>query len=174
MGKKDLSIIELTKAQAEKFSAEQIQSDLVPRLSNRRCHAFLVSKVETGAINIPAQAIMALTYKAVSVTGVDVKCAGKKKPVVTMSKAEFGKQGPGGVAKLLREHTTEKRAMYAVTALLTEGKLSLSPRDMVYLSNGRVSVAGITIESARQGTDMGALIAGVTIAKPAVADEDAA
>jgi len=166
MSKKDLSTIKLTKDQAEKFSAKQISTDLVPRLSNRRCKAFLVGQVEAGAIQVPASLIGAWTYKAVAVTGVDAgKVAGKKDPVQKIGKAEYAKLGAAEVANLVREHTTEKRAAYIVQALLVNGKVVPSPRDLVYLSNGRVAVNGVTIESTRKGLDMNSLVAGVTIGK---------
>lgn len=169
MSKKDLATIELTKTQAAKYTVDQITSDLVPRLSNRRCKAFLVNQVEAGAIQVPAVAIGAWTYKAVAVKGVEVPdtVAGKKVAVLELTEAKYAELGAKGVARLIEEHTTEKRAAYVVQALLVKGKVTPSAHDLVYLSNGRVAVEGIAIESTRQGIDMGALIAGVTIGKPA-------
>lgn len=171
MGKKDLTTIDLTQTQAEKYTAEQIQADLIPRLSNRRCKAYLVQKIETGIVKVPANSIGTFTYKAIAVEGTDVgDVPGKKDPIKTFKKAEYNKLEALGIAALVKDHTTEKRATYVVQALLESGKLSPTPADLVYLSNGRITVEGIVIESTRKGLDMGALIAGVEISQPDAED----
>lgn len=163
-GKKDLATIKLSQDQAEKYSVAQIAEDLVPRLSNRRCMAFLVRQVADGDIKVPANLIGLWTYKAVEVTGVENgKVAGKKTPDKKITEAEYAKLSAKKVADLLKEHTTEKRAAYVVEALLKAGKIKPTAHDLVYLSNGRVAVAGIKIESTRTGIDMKSLVAGVVI-----------
>lgn len=174
MAKKDLIKIELTQTQAEKYSAQKIKAELVPRLSNRRCKTFLLQKIEAGIVEVPAPAIGIFTYKAIAVKGVDVgDVAGKKEPIRSFEKAAYEKLDAKAVAALVQEHTTEKRAAYIVTALLSEGKLKPSPAELVFLSNSRIAVEGVVIESTRKGLDISALVAGVQIRQPE-ADEAAA
>jgi len=168
MAKKDLATINLTQDEAKKFSAKRIEEDLVPRLSNRRSKFFLVDQIESGAIQVPAALVGPWTYKTVAVKGVEVdKMPGRKEPVRTITKDAFAKMDAKAVAKLIEKHTTEKRAAYVVQALLTGGVVKPTARDLVYLSNGRIAVHGITIESTRKGIDLTSLVAGVTIGKPA-------
>jgi len=164
MAKKDLAIINLTKAEAKAIDAKRIETELVPRLSLRHCKTYLVREVAAGAISVPETVVKAWTYGAVAIKGVDGgKVPGRKEAEETMTKAQYAKLDAAAKAALLKEHTTEKRAGYIVTALMTRVGLVPEAKDIVFLSNGRMAVDGIVLETARKATDFSALVYGVEI-----------
>jgi hypothetical protein len=166
VAKKDLATINLSQNEVKGFTSDRtkIEAELTPRLSNRHCKAFLVNSIKEGAIEIPVEGISSLTYKAVGIKGVKVAegISGKQKPVVELTKEQFGKLSPKEVAELIENYTTEKRAAYVVQGLLLQG-LPITAKDLVYLCNGRVAVEGVALESPRKGINISVLISGVKI-----------
>ena len=171
--KKDLPVINLTRAEAEAIDADRIELELVPRLSLGHCKSYLVREIEAGNISVSADVIKAWTYGAIIVKGVDgEKVPGKKEALQTLTAAQFGKLSAKEVAGLVRDHTTEKRASCIVTALMTEAGLRPEPADLVYLSNGRMSIEGFELQRTTRVIDTSILIKGVKINGKTAEEED--
>ena len=148
--KKLVSIIELSQEQVNNLTVNEIKTDVLPRVTGRKAHQYLVELLKSGkvTVNTPA-ALFALTYGNVTVAGFTPEKGqdvGKKTPERILPQEEFDNLSPENVSAICASYTTEHRAYAVVSELVIDGGLKLSPRDVAFLTNGGIVVEGIEIE----------------------------
>jgi len=144
--KREIQVVNLSKAEAEAISTEDLLKAMTPRISERRALKVLADVLKDGTVTVEEPETLAdWTYKAVVVKGVDMsEVTGSKEPKVTLTKANFESLTGEQMAKYIEEHTTEKRASLIMLALIGFG-LPLTPVQIVDLSNRRITVEGVEL-----------------------------
>jgi len=163
----DLKPIKLTQDEFGKLDAAALRAKLCsepqPRISRERGHSFLVERVENGKINsITAVVLMNWTYRGVVVEGIAIEGQGRsvENAVTKLSQKEFDELTPAGKAALIKELTHKRRAADVIIPDLVSKGLPLTAEDVVYLTNGRIEIEGVTI--AKSNKVAHALTDGVT------------
>lgn len=150
MAKKNVTIITMSQKAVNSLTVAQIKEDVLPRVTGRRAHQFLVDVIKSGKVVVnTAAALFALTYGNVTVAGFGPEKGqdlGKKVPEKVLTQEEFDNLSAEAVSTLVASYTTEHRAQLTVAELITDGGLKLSPRDVAYLTNGGINVEGVEIE----------------------------
>jgi len=154
------------------------------RISRKRAKGKATDLVESGvAIIDSVPKLFAWTYGSVTVDGAHPEgVRGLKVPKVDMTKAQFNAlkltkdeakaiQNPEGadkevlesaqekaskMAALIGEHQTDKRACYAVWALILNRIWKPTAEDLVYLCAGRLSIEGVVMPAvaSTRGVDL--------------------
>jgi len=143
-GKRNLPVVKMTREEAEAIDTAKLLEAMTPRISERRAKKVLVDVIgdETVTVTEP-ETLMDWTYKHVAVTGAKAdEVQGSKTPKQTLSAKQFKELDGAGMAALVKEYTTEKRAGQIMLALIEFG-LKPSPEQIVELSNARIAVEGV-------------------------------
>ena len=151
--KKNLAVINYTVDSYKAVTAEDLVEVLNPRISLLNAKKVLVDIIGNGTIGVTDPEVLAdWTYKAVHVEGTvygdDV--SGKKIPEVVLTADEFSQATAEQVAGYIKVHTTEKRAGEIINALIAGGCYIPTATEIVRLSNGRISVEGVSIAKANK------------------------
>ena len=146
--KKNLAVINYTVDSYKTVTAEDLVEVLNPRISLLNAKKVLIDIIGNGTIGVTDSEVLAdWTYKAVHVEGTvygdDV--SGKKIPEVVLTADEFSQATSEQVAGYIKVHTTEKRAGEIINALIAGGCYIPTATEIVRLSNGRISVEGVSI-----------------------------
>lgn len=162
--KRNIPVVEYTEETFGALSAEELLTVMTPRISERRALKVLLEVISDGTVTIEEPPTLAdWTYKAIAVEGADLtEVSGAKTPKVSMTQKDFAALDGPGMAKLIEEHTTEKRASQIMLALMEYG-LVLTPEQVVALSNNRIKIEGVTLPSTSTKRDSVILVKGVQV-----------
>lgn len=160
----DIKPVVLTAEEFEKKTPEEVaKMILTPQniLSRERAIKELVARVSEGRVKIDNPvALMDWTYKHVMVDGVApetksngtvIPLKGVDKATETLSKEKFAALDAEGKAALISKYTFKNRAANHILPELIKKGMPVSAEDIVYLTNGRISVKGVTVPQSRIG-----------------------
>jgi hypothetical protein len=150
----DMKPIKLTREEFDSKSPEELVALLTKpenRLSSERSKADLVKRIEEGRVNsLSAGIMMAYTFNSLRVKDVEPLVKGGFKPEsakVKMTQAEFDKLTPKGKADLIEKYSHKKRVASAIYPELVAKGMPMTAEDVVYVTNGRVAIEGVTVAS---------------------------
>ena len=163
----DMTTVDLTQEAFDALDAvgiiEAILTDGHNRLSRERAKAELVGRIREGKIkNVSASALMDWTYKAVKVAGVTIKNPGfsDDNTKVNLTQEEFDALDNVAIAGHIDKFTQKRRIADDILLELIKAGMPLTAKDVVYLTNGRVAIEGVAVESASKKSS--ANVEGVT------------
>lgn len=165
----DLTTIKMTQKEFDALDAAALRAKLCSepqsRISRERGKTYLVDNVASGKINsITAAVLMNWTFRGVVVKGVEFKGQGRsaENALKTLTQAEFDKLSPTETSALINEYTHKRRAADVIIPALVTVGMPLTAEDVVYLTNGRIEVEGVTVTKSSKTTE--AVVTGVTFA----------
>jgi hypothetical protein len=124
-------------------------ADLVSdRLSQERAKAELISRIREERIRInEPSTLMDWTYRNVAVEGVKTKVRGVKNAKVTLTLDQFNSLTPEQKAGYISQFTHKRRIAGDIMPQLIIKGMPITPRDLVWLTNERVTIEGVTIQN---------------------------
>lgn len=154
----DMPTVKLTKKQFGELTPDQLVDNLIDpknptvnRISRERAKAMLIKRIEAGNITVTPAFLMYTTYKEVVVKGASVDgFRGTTKPHVTLTKEEFSKLTPKGIAEYVDKFTHKRRAADKVIPQLVKMGMPMTAEDVVHITNGRVAIEGVVVKSQTQ------------------------
>jgi hypothetical protein len=163
----DIRPMDISMAEYEAMTHEQLINLVIPRLSRIRTKAELVSKIRSGKIKLgqsgqSATTLMSWTFKNIRVSGVSINLRGVKEPKVTLTQEEFNALTNDQKADLIEKYTRERRVAEDIYPALLRLGMKLSAYDVVFLTNGRLSVEGIVIENRGHSGKQSTIVEGVS------------
>lgn len=159
----DMPKISLTKKEFEALDAKGIVDTMIDpkntainRIGRERAKKELVLRIKEGKIKVTEPRTLASwTYKNVVVTGADlekpVKIKGVSKPAVTLTAAQFGKLSNEKKAEYIAEYANKRRVANDIVPELIKIGMPVSAEDVMYLTNNRVVIEGVTVPTSRTG-----------------------
>lgn len=151
----NMPTVELTKAAFGKLDATALVATLIDpdnsainRISRERGKALLLERIKAGRVKVNEVALADLTYKNVVVDGVELpkEVRGVSKPKVTLTKAEFDKLTPTGVAAHVESYTHKRRIANVIIPDYILAGMPMSAEDVVSITNGRVAIKGVVVQ----------------------------
>ena len=135
----------------DEFTAKSPQelADLVSdRLSQERAKAELITRIREERIKInEPPTLMDWTYRNVCVEGVKTKVRGVKNAKVTLTLDQFNALSPEEKAGYVNQYAHKRRVAGDIIPQLIIKGMPITPRDLVWLTNERVTIEGITIQN---------------------------
>jgi hypothetical protein len=135
----------------DEFTAKSPQElvDLVSdRLSQERAKAELISRIREERIKInEPSTLMDWTYKNVTVEGVTAKVRGVKNAKITITLDQFNALTPEEKAAYVNQYAHKRRIAGDIMPQLIIKGMPITPRDLVWLTNERVTIEGVTIQN---------------------------
>ena len=135
----------------DEFTAKSPQelADLVSdRLSQERAKAELITRIREERIKInEPSTLMDWTYRNVSVDGTKAKVRGVKNAKITLTLDQFNALTPEQKAAYVNQFAHKRRVAGDIMPQLIIKGMPITPRDLVWLTNERVTIEGITIQN---------------------------
>ncbi len=135
----------------DEFTAKSPQelADLVSdRLSQERAKAELISRIREERIRInEPSTLMDWTYKNVNVEGTKAKVRGVKNAKITITLDQFKALSPEQKAGYVNQFTHKRRIASDILPQLIIKGMPITPRDLVWLTNERVTIEGVTVQN---------------------------
>ena len=131
----------------------------INRIGRERAQKFLIDRISKENIKVTPAALMDLTYKNVRVNGIDSitekKIRGVKEPKVTLTTEEFQQLTPEKIVEWVGKYTHKRRIADSIIPSYIAAGMPVTAEDVVYLTNGRVEIEGITNPTYRGGSGRG-------------------
>lgn len=154
----DMPGIKLTKKAFGELSPTDLVAKMIDptnpdinRIGRERAKAMLVDRIKEGRIKINEPAIlMHLTFNSVRVAGVTTNGFGfsVKNAKVKLTKAEFKALTAEQIAAYVEQYSHKRRVADSIIPAYIAAGMPMSAEDVVYLTCGRVAVAGVTVTTA--------------------------
>jgi len=154
----DMPPVKLTKKAFGELSPTDLVAKMIDptnpdinRIGRERAKAMLVDRIKEGRIKVnKAEILMHLTFNSVRVAGAKTNGFGfsEKNAKVKLTKTEFDKLTPAQIAAYVEQYSHKRRVADSIIPAYIAAGMPLSAEDVVYLTCGRVAVAGVTVQTA--------------------------
>jgi hypothetical protein len=144
----EITPIAITTDEFTAKSPQELVDLMIDRLSQERAKAELISRIREKRIKInEASTLMDWTYKNVTVEGVTAKVRGVKNAKVTLTADQFNSLTPEQKAAYVNQYAHKRRVAGDIMPQLIIKGMPITPRDLVWLTNERVTIEGVTIQN---------------------------
>jgi len=154
----DMPVIKLTKKAFGELSPADLVAKMIDqanpdinRISRERAKAMLVDRIKEGRIKVnKAEILMHLTFNSVRVAGAKTNGYGfsAENAKVKLTKKAFNELTAAEIAAYVEQYTHKRRVADRIFPAYIAAGMPMSAEDVVYLTCGRIAVAGVTVQTA--------------------------